>query len=201
MAHTILILLAVSLDVFSFGLTLGFDKIYLSSIKAMFFTLVSCIIFAVPLALSKLLFYIIPKYICFLINGVVLLLLGVCYLSFFIFKQFIKRSKFKQNGSNTSNFNNRQGKYHRITNSPETGLKYLAFCAVPVNLDAFFTALLSGFSFGNFYLVLVLYFVFTFIAVYASNKISFFISKKINLDLTFISGILFIVLGILKLLN
>lgn len=199
MTHTILILLAVSLDVFSFGLSLGFNNVYLSIIKGLFFTLISAFIFAFPLALSKLISQIIPEKICYLINGIVLLLLGLYYLISFIVKIKIKNSKNAQKGTNKTNLKNEHENINPLAKTPFLGLKYLAFCAIPVNLDAFFTALLSGFSMGNFFIVLLFYLIFTFIAVYIGNKLSFYLSKKANLDLSWISGILFIILGMLKL--
>lgn len=199
MVHTILILLAVSLDVFSFGLSLGFKRVYLDFYKGLFFTFISAFIFAFPLLLSKLISKVIPQKICFLINGIVLLLLGVYYLMSFIIKKVKDRANSAQKAPLKANLQNEQENNHALGQTPFLGLKYLALCAVPVNLDAFFTALLSGFIMGNFFVVLLIYLTFTFFAIYIGNKLSFYLSKKINLDLSWISGILFIVLGILKL--
>lgn len=199
--QTILILLAVSLDVFSFGISLGIDKVNLNWYKALYFTFISMLIFSIPLALSKLIATIVAPKICYIINGSVLIAMGIFYLICFVKNCLKKASKKVQNSPNSLQNTNSHGIIQEKDKSGKLGLKSLAICAIPVNLDAFFTALLSGFSMGNFFIVLAIYLVFTFLAVYLANKISFFLTKRLQLDLSWLSAILFIVLGVFKILE
>ena len=201
MAQTILILLAVSLDVFSFGISLGVKKQNLSAPKALYFTLVSTLLFVIPFSLSFVFAKFVPAHVCYLINGSVLLALGFVYFQVYVLKNFITPPKSSKKRPNLPQTQNKQENYHSTSKHGNLSLKWLTFYTIPVNLDAFFTALLVGFSMGNYFFVLATYTIFTFVSVFISNKIAINLSNKIKFDLSFVSGILFLILGALKLLE
>ena len=85
MISTFLTLLAVSLDVFSFGVSLGTQKRTISPASAVYFTMLSCCIFGLPFLLSARVYAMVSRVVCVLINGGVLLGLGAVYFFFFLF--------------------------------------------------------------------------------------------------------------------
>lgn len=199
MKHTFFVLASVSLDVFSFGISCGVSGLRLTAIKALFFTAVSMVIFAVPLALSRIIFGAINPQICFLINGSALLCLGAWYLGGCISKKLFLWLKLAKNRPVFKSFGNPLIFYRKNQIDASMGLKSLALFAIPVNLDAFFTALLSGFGFVSFFDVLVLYSFLTLFALEIGNILSLKLSHLENFDFSWVSGFLFISLGILKL--
>lgn len=201
MVSTFLTLLAVSLDVFSFGVSLGTQKRTINPAGAVYFTLLSCCIFGLPFLLSARVYAIVSRSVCVLINGGVLLGLGAVYMFGYIFKSLSKSSKFGQNNPLAPTLQNLQVFTHKPTKIATAPLKTLSACAIPVNLDAFFTALLSGYSLGAPILVLSLNFTITLSALILGNRISLFFSQKKAPDMGGLSGVIFICLGILKLLE
>lgn len=201
MISTFLTLLAVSLDVFSFGVSLGAQKRTISPASAVYFTMLSCCIFGLPFLLSARVYAIVSRVVCVLINGGVLLGLGAVYLFGYIFKSLSKSLKFGQNSPLVPYFQNLQVFPHKSSKTATAPLKTLSACAIPVNLDAFFTALLSGYGLGAPFLVLSLNFTITLSALILGNRISLFFSQKKAPDMGGLSGVIFICLGILKLLE
>ena len=201
MVSTFLTLLAVSLDVFSFGVSLGAQKRTVSPAGAVYFTLLSCSIFGLPFLLSARVYAIVSRSVCILINGGVLLALGAVYMVGYVFKSLCIASKFGQNSPLVPTLQNLQVFPHKTNKSAMATLKTLSSCSIPVNLDAFFTALLSGYGLGAPILVLSLNFTITLGALILGNRIALFFSQKKAPDMGGLSGAIFICLGILKLLE
>lgn len=178
MTTTILLILAVSLDSVSFGLAQGFLKNKIKLSYALCMTLLSVILFATPLYLSSLVFKHLSKNTCYLINGIVLLLLGLYYLI-------------------TSLLAKEQPNINKKTIN-------LRFCIVntfPISLDALFTAFFNGIFIKNKVFAILFFALVTFISLYIVNIITLQLSKKCKISLNWLSGLVFIILGILKILE
>ena len=179
MIKSIFLITALSLDAFSFGLAQGFknNKIKILYIFTMAF--ISTLLFFIPLILSQYIFQYFDKYICNIVNGFILILLGLYYL----IKYFLE----KNCKNNTKNVKNNK-----------FCLKFCILSTFPISLDAIFTALLNGYTMTNITFITITYFLFTFFAILLSNFISLNLSNKSNYDLSWLSGLIFIFIGLLK---
>lgn len=176
----ILLILAISLDALSFGLAQGFNKNSIGYINCFFMSVLSTLLFAVPLYLSQLVVQYLDEKICYLLNGIVLLCLGIFYLvQFFVLLQ------------------KKEPPLEKKENSKLT-LGYCLISTIPISLDAIFTAFLSGYSLQYIIFGVIFYFVITYIALFIPNKIALKMSGKSNLRLEWLSGLIFVVLGLLK---
>lgn len=198
MGRTFFVLLTVSLDVFSFGITLGISKERLSFLKSLIFTAVSLLLFAVPLTLSGVVATFISSGVCYLINGVALLCLGGWYLGKYISAEIEKRAFLAKFAPCINLYIFERVFYNKNRVRLNMGLKSVIFCAVPVNLDAFFTALLIGNELGGFFEVCALYIILTFLALTLGHIVSTKLRQFISLNFSWVSGVLFILLGLLK---
>lgn len=179
MITIILLVLAVSLDSLSFGVGQGLNNKKIGLFNSIIMTILATILFTIPLYLSKLVVKNMDEDLCFLINGTVLLLLGLFYIITYI----INKDKPKKYVSNDVNF------------------KYYIISTFPITLDAIFTAFLNGYSLDNLWFAIFFFFIITFVSLYVGNLITIKLSKKFNLSLEWLSGIIFIILGIIKLLE
>jgi putative Mn2+ efflux pump MntP len=107
--------------------------------------------------------------ICFLINGIFLIILGLIYI-------------FETNK-----------KTPKILN-----LKNSIFECFIISVDAIFTALFSGYFLQNHFFYIFLYYIFNFFAIFFGNRLFYKFSKFSKLNLCFFSGFIFIFLGIFK---
>ena len=130
----------------------------------------------IPLAISKYIYEYFNELFLRLINAAVLIIFG---LKFIFEKQDETKIKKQANFSVKSCF---------------------IECLI-ISVDAIFTALLSGFS-ANYYLISVLFYFFTnFLAILLGNIIFLKINKKLKINLSIFSGLIFILLGILKIIG
>ena len=179
MIRTILLIIALSLDAFSFGLAQGFKNNKIKVVFIFLMSILSTVLFAIPLFLSQFIFHFFNKDICNIINGSILTLLGLYY--------FIKFIVFKFRKLDIKNVKNN-----------EICLKFCILSTFPISLDAIFTAFLNGYSLSNIIFAILTYFLFTFVCIFVSNFIALKLSKKSSFDLSWLSGFIFIILGLLK---
>ena len=80
MLTLIILIIAVSFDTMSFGLAQGLKNIKITLLNTFIITIISTIIFTIPLYLSKFVAKYFDETLCNIINGIVLILLGIIYL-------------------------------------------------------------------------------------------------------------------------
>lgn len=174
-----LLILCLNIDALSYGIANGAINNRMSKRYIFIVCVMSTIMFAIPLAVSKYIFQYFDETICKIINGVVLILLGISYL---LPK---KKSNYSQN-----NFDK---KY-------KPALKCFTECLV-ISVDAIFTALLSGFS-ENYYIFSVFFYAFSnYFAIFLGNRFLYKLNSISKINLTFISGLVFVLLGVLKMVG
>lgn len=164
-----LLVLVVSIDSLSYGISKGIRKEKLSFVESLIMSFFSSLIFFVPLIISSFVKDFLNEKICMIINGIFLCLLGVFY--------FIKKEK----------------------QSTEEKTKSSLFVSTIIfSLDAFFSALFSSFDSIEIFCGVSFYFVITFVCLFVVSNIVYKFFSKNKVDLSWISGLLFIVLGVLK---
>ena len=169
-----MLILAVSLDSLAYGIALGFNKVKISFLKSVIMTLLSTLIFFLCLLLSSEISSHLKDYILYLINGSALMGLGVFYIV----------NSFKEKNI-TKTYNNQHYIIHTLIFS----------------LDAAFSALLSAYSFETALFATIIYLIVTFVFIFVANRLSYLLPFRLNINFGFISGLLFIILGILKILE
>lgn len=172
MAGFFILILCLNLDALSFGVAYGLKKKRFPLGFVLKLSVFSTILFSIPLYLSKFLFKYFNRTVCNIINGLILIVLGLFYL-------------LKRNKSQTD---------------PSSDIPKKSFVgeAVAFSVDALFTAFLGGFPL-NFYIFFVIFYFFTnFLAIFLGNLILFKINKNIKFRLDFVGGIVFLLLGFLK---
>jgi len=177
MITLIFLIIAVSIDAMSFGFAQGIKNNKISIFYCLIMTILSTILFSIPLYISKFIVYYLNEKTLNIINGIVLIILGLFYLLNYFFnnKKINKKTE------------------HNIS------LKYCIIETIPISLDAIFTAFLNGYTLNYLYVGIIFYFFITFIYIYIFNIIGLRISKKTSTNLSFLSSLIFIVIGILKL--
>lgn len=174
-----ILILALSLDAISFGIAQGIKRNSINIWYALAMTVLSTILFAVPLYLSSIVVAYLDEKICCIINGVVLIGLGALYLTNFIISCFKKESlkpQFEQ----------------------KLSFGYCMVSVFPISLDAVFTGFLSGYALSHIVYGISFYFVITFLAIYVTNKLALKMTGKSKLKIEWLSGTIFVILGILK---
>lgn len=238
-----LLVLCLNIDALSYGIANGAKKNQFSLIYIFLICITSTLMFAVPLAISKYVFQYFDEQVCHIINGIVLILLGINYLipknlkiknkknnrktSNNILNNSIeqiqnqKSDKFYQNDNEQNCQTPNQPNYSQNTNinkerntdcysqnkdsapikKPRISLlKSFCECLV-ISVDAIFAAFLSNFS-SNLYLFFVfLYAISNFLAILVGNRLLYKISIKSRFSLDFLSGFIFLLLGVLKIIG
>lgn len=198
MLSFLILILCLNIDALSYGVAYGLKKQKLNIIYILAVSLLSSIMFAIPLYFSKYIFKYFNSTTCHIINGVVLILLGI---HFFLQKP----TKNNENSSKKSNCNEKFAKNSKIFTSTDINLnktnipfKQYFVETLVISVDAIFTALLSGFN-DKYFVFYVFFYGFTnFLAIFLGNMFFYQIDKKIKINLNYFSGIIFIFLGILK---
>ena len=175
MVYIIILVLAVSLDTLSFGLAQGFSKNKIPFSYAFCMTIFSTMLFAIPLYISSLIIEYLDEDLFRVINAVVLLLLGIYYLI------------------NSISIN----KHTHKNNNPLSFFRCM-LSVFPISLDAIFTAFLSGYKLNFVIFGIFFYFIITFVAIFVGNRLTLKISKHSAINLDWLSGLLFVLLGIFK---
>lgn len=177
MARIILLVIAISLDALSFGFACGLNKSKIKWSYALCMAFISTILFAVPLYISHMVIEYLNNIVFYIVNGIVLCAMGVLYLIL----SFTKKPEQKSFSTK--------------------GLKSCITSVFPISLDAIFTAFLNGYSLRFVIFGIIFYFVVTFCFIFFANLIALRLSHKSKLNIDWLSGVIFIILGILKFLE
>ena len=205
MLSFLLIILCINIDALSYGIAYGFKRVKLKISYIFYVTILSTLFFAVPLYISKYIFQYFNPIICNIINGLILIIFGIYY--------FLQKSPdYKEKTSKKSHFeqnfdkkyilekeNTEKNNINKINNNyKKFNFKLFFIETLIISVDAIFTALLSGFS-SNFTIFYIFFYAFSnFFAIFLGNFIFYKSNKFCKIKLSFFSGIIFIILGILK---
>lgn len=168
-----LLILTLNIDALSYGIAYGIKKIKIPFKWILFINILSTVLFALPLYFSKYIYKYFDETLLTIINGIVLILLGIKYC----FE--------KPNKNTTKNFSFWQ---------------CFVECFV-ISVDAIFTAILSGFSANYFVFSIFFYNLTNFLAIFCGNFFFCKFNSKQQVVLNIFSGFIFIFLGIFKILS
>lgn len=172
-----LLILCLNIDALSYGISYGIKKIKLNFLYILSVSVLSTLIFLIPLSLSKYIYSYFNERVCEIINGIILIILGITYI-------IPKKDKTKT----------------PLAKETFTFKKFLLECFA-ISADAFFTALLSGFSEKFFVFCIIFYFFTNFIAIFCGNYFFRKLGNKTHFNLSFLSCLIFILLGFFKIMG
>ena len=171
MTSFLIIILCLNIDALSYGISCGIRGYKINFKYIFFISSLSTILFAIPLGVSRYIYKFFNPLILRYINALILIILGL----FYIFK-----------------------KEDQIKKQASLSYKTCFFECVAISVDAIFTAILSGFS-GNFFIFSIFFYALTnFFAIFFGNIFSYKLKNLLRINLSFFSGFIFIILGILK---
>ena len=166
-------ILCLNIDALSYGISYGTRKIKINLKYIFFISTCSTIMFMIPLLISKYICEFFNPLLLRIINAIILIVLGITY---------IIESK----------------KENQTKKQVHLSFKTCFFECVAISVDAIFTAVLSGFS-GNFFIFSIFFYGLTnFFAIFFGNLFFYNLNQSSRFNLSFFSGFIFIILGILK---
>ena len=206
--QTIIFVVAISLDSFIASFSTSINKIKIPFLSAFILSLITTAFLAAALFLGSSLSHIIPPDITLIIGVTVLFAIGLFKLFDSIIKAYIKKRqgldkkiKFKFLSLNFM---------LNIYAAPETSdaddskvlsLKEASTLAIVLSLDS----ITAGFGLGatetdmiGFLWIILAAFVVCMLFIYLGALIGYKISKKVKLDLSWLSGLAFIALGFMN---
>ena len=166
-------ILCLNIDALSYGISYGSRKIQINLRYIFFISICSTIMFAIPLLISKYICKFFNPILLRIINAIILIILGLIYI-----------------------FENKKEK--QTKKQAQLSFKTCFFECIAISIDAIFTAILSGFS-GNFFIFSIFFYGLTnFFAIFFGNLFFYHLNRRLRFNLSFFSGFIFIILGILK---
>lgn len=200
-----LLVFALSIDSFVACFAYGTNKIKIPFSSVMAIDIISVSIFAIALFLGSTIGNFIPaeitKFICFTI----LLILGLFKLFDSTFKSFIKKNRDMDKSINFSIFNLNfilqvyvDPEYADCDFSKSISIRESFALSLALSVDALAAGLGVGITNINYTAVLIVFFIFNLIVMLFSSKLGERISDKLSFDISWLSGLLLIVLAVLK---
>ena len=169
MLSFVIIILCVNLDALSFGISYGLRKQKIKFSSIIFISTLSTILFLIPLYLSNYIFNKLNQKLCYILNGIFLINLGI----FYIFET------------------------HKNSCKKLTIRNQILECFI-ISIDAIITALFYGYLIKNHIFYILFYYFINFFAIFSGDRIFYKFSNFSRLNFSFFSGFIFIFLGILK---
>ena len=163
-----IIILCINIDALSYGLAYGAQKIKFSFFYTLFTAVLSTIFFSSATYLSRHLYSHFCKQTLEIINGLILIVLGLSYI---IPKKQNEKTLKKDFFSN---------------------LKVFFFECFAISVDAIFTTFFTNFL-GNFLVFFIIfYFITNFMAIYFGNLIAYKIGHSLKFKLSIFSCFIFL---------
>lgn len=206
MLSALLLVLAVCIDAFATSVSYGMGKIKIPFFSALIISLIGTSFLAVSIFFAKILSNFINPQTCVILSVILLIFLGITNLFQNSLKTFLKKHKGQKNVSfslfdisfvieifldeTKADFDNSK------TLSPKEAI----VLAIALSLDS----LASGFSAGllvkHFWEPVVLSLIIGILAVISGSLIGQRISRKTDVNLSWISGVVLICLAVIKIL-
>lgn len=204
--ETILLVLTLSIDAFVASLAYGTNKIKIP-IKSIVFIDIMCAIF---LALSMLLAIsfkkILPINVASTISFILLIILGIYYLFESIIKKYLNKKSSKKKQVKLKLFNlwliidiYIDETKADLDNSKTISLNEALYLAIALSIDSIAIGFGTGIGNINYFAVIILSLIWDIIAIWSGLFLGEKFTEKINVDLSWLSGILLILLAFLKL--
>lgn len=204
--ETLILVIAMSIDSFVASFAYGSDKIKIPFISIAIISSICSLVLTASLFLGKIISPILPSHLTNIICFTILFLLGIIKLFDSSIKTFIRKHNNINKKINFSIFNLRfilniyadPQKADTDLSRELSPLEAMAL-AFALSVDGLVVGMGAGILTINFLEVIIFSFIFGVTAVLLGSYVGYKIAQKIDLNLSWLSGILLIVLAIIKL--
>lgn len=203
--ETILLVLALSLDAFVASMAYGTNGIRIPFESIIIIDLVCAFFLSISLFLGNFLGEILPQNITIIISFLILISIGIYYLFESFIKNYLKKKKNK-NKLKLKLFNISfiieiyiDETKADIDNSKTLNSKEALYLALALSLDSVAIGFGSGLININFIYIIFLSLIMDLIAIWSGLLLGRIFVEKSKLDLSWLAGVILIVLAILKL--
>ena len=200
----LLFIMALSMDTFFVGISYGISQIKVTFYSIIIINLVCSIIFAFSLFLGSFLFFIFPNNIIKLLGFSLLFLLGVFKLCDYGVKKWIYKkssSKIEFHAFHILFIIQVYGDSTKadLDASKTLSWKEAVILALTLSIDSFTAGIGAGIIYTNHLLLVCFSFLFGICIFVFGNTLGKYLAKYFSHDLNWISGVLLILLAVLKL--
>lgn len=207
MLEILLLVLAISLDSFVASIAYSTNKIKLPFMSIALMSLISSGILGFSLALGDIINDFIPLKITTIMSFLILLLLGIYCFCEGIIKNYLKKQQ-DQNKKLCISFCNiyivldiyLDETKADFNHSKNLNLREAAYLSTALSLDSLAVGFASSLSTINYWKILVTCFVFNIFTILLGTLLGKKISEKTNVNLSWLSGLLLIILAIKSIL-
>lgn len=204
--ETLILVIAMSIDSFVASFAYGSDKIKIPFISIVIISSICSLVLTASLFLGKIISPILPSHLTNIICFTILFLLGIIKLFDSSIKTFIRKHNNINKKINFSIFNLRfilniyadPQKADTDLSRELSPLEAMAL-AFALSVDGLVVGMGAGILTINFLEVIIFSFIFGVTAVLLGSYVGYKIAQRIDLNLSWLSGILLIVLAIIKL--
>lgn len=206
MLQALLLVFALCIDAFATSITYGIGKIKIPIISSLIISFVGASFLGIALFLSSIIQHLISTQVCIGISVVLLLFLGIVNLFQNSIKAYLRKCKGQKNVQfSFLNINFVLDVYLDETkadadNSNVLSSKEALMLAIALSVDSLATGFSAGLGEVNGFGILFFCFVFGFLCVNCGCQIGQRISMCTSINLSWISGIVLIILALIKFL-
>lgn len=206
MLESILLVLSISIDSFVASIAYGTSKIKIPVLSAFIISIVSTITLSISIFLGAAVKDFIPISYSQILGSTLLISLGIYRIFEFIFKSYIskKQKSKKPLEFKLFDFNFVLQIYADETKADFDKSFYLSpkeafYLAFAMSLDSLSVGFSSSLCSINYFDVITLSLIFCFILIVVGFNLGLAFSKKIHLELSWLSGVLLIILALIRL--
>ena len=203
--QTLLIVVALSTDSFVSGFAYGARKIKIPFVSVIIINVICSVIFMLSLLMGQIINPYLPASITKIICFVILSIIGLTKVFDSLVKSFIRKHRIdKKIDFSVYNIKFILSIYADPEEADIDKSKILspyesAFLAIALSLDSIAVGIGAGITETNSFLTAVFAFVVGMLSVITGSAMGNKIAQKVSLDLTWVSGLLLIVLALIKL--
>lgn len=203
MVESLLLVFTLSLDAFVASIAYGTSKIKIPFVSIVVINITCSFLFAISLFLGSLVKKLVPGSITSVISFLILMLLGIFYLFQSLIKNYITKisSSSKEVSLKVSNLiisiyvDETTADFDNSKNLNPVEAIYLA---IALSLDSLAVGFGSSLGNINYFQVVLLSFIYGIVAVYIGLFIGRKLVERSNIDISWLSGIILMVLAVMK---
>ncbi len=206
MIESILMVLAISLDSFVIGIACGTKDIKLPKKVIIIINIICTAFLAVSIFLGNVVRKILPGKSASIISFFILLILGVYYIFDSLLNTLIEKRNMRNKKIEFEFFNINiiidivvDGTKADINKSGDIDFKESIYLALALSLDALGVGFGSSLGVVDCKQILITFFIFNMIAIFGGLYIGSKFISRIKLNISWISGLILIFLGLIKL--
>ena len=207
MLQSLLLVLSVCLDSFVASIAYGTNKIKIPIPSSIVISLICSLVLGISLFLGGLVKDVIPSNLCIIISFLVLMSLGIYRFFEGLFKAFIQRKRkldkpltFKLFDLNFVLQVYAEETKADFDKSKVLSMKESVYLATALSFDSLAVGFASSLSMNNYIEIIILSFIIGMTAILVGYNIGKKLIEKTNLNLSWLSGIILMLLAIFRLL-